>query len=59
MIEGMLWENFDSLRKSLVLLPKISLQKLMRGEVRESVQEAIQGVEGVIRAKYEGKRKAI
>jgi hypothetical protein len=58
-IEGLLWENFESLRRSLVLLPKISLAKLMRGEVRESVKEAICGVEAVIRAKYDGKRHAL
>ena len=31
----------------------------MRGEVRESVKEAIRGVESVIRAKYDGKRHAL
>lgn len=42
-----------------MLLPKISLAKLMRGEVRESVREAIRGVEAVIRTKYDGKRHAL
>jgi hypothetical protein len=59
MIEGLLWDNFESLRRSLVLLPKISLPKLMRGEVRESVKAACTAVEGVIRSKYEIKRIAL
>jgi hypothetical protein len=58
-IEGLLWENFESLRRSLVLLPKISLGKLMREEVREGVKEAILAVGSVIRAKYDGKRHAL
>ena len=59
MLEGLLWENFDSLRRSLVLLPKISIHKLMRAEVRDSVRHAFLGVEGVIRAKYVSKRLAL
>ena len=58
-LEGLLWDNFDSLRRSLVLLPKISISNIMRGEVRDSVRQACLGVEGVIRTKYLNKRLAL
>lgn len=58
-IEGLLWDNYEGLRRSLVLLPKITLSKFMRGELRDTVKESLEAVEVLIRGKYEAERRKI
>lgn len=54
-IEGILWENFDSLKRSLVLLPKIAKLSALNGE---KIYETLKIVEKLTIRRYDERRLA-
>lgn len=56
LIEEVLWENFESLKRSLVLIPKVAMQ---RGTFKEldRVRAALGSIEKLTRQKFEEKRR--
>ena len=38
--ESLLWDNFDCIKRSLVLLPKLSVHAFMKDQVKASIKEA-------------------
>jgi hypothetical protein len=59
LLEHLLWENFDILKRSLVLLPRIASSSIMRDEVRQGLKEGFTAVRRIIYAKYAEKRRVI
>ena len=57
LLEQLLWENFDVLKRSLVLLPRIASSTIMRDEVRQGLKEGFTAVRRIINAKYVEKRR--
>ncbi len=58
-LEDLLWENFDYLKRSLVLLPRIAGAKIIREDVREDLKEGFIAARRLVNAKYSEKRRAM
>jgi hypothetical protein len=50
-LETLLWDNFDCIKKSLILIPKLSINTFMKDEVKESLRGSFEAVQRVINVK--------
>lgn len=50
-LETLLWSNFECLKRSLVLLPRLSMPQVLRGEVREALELAFASARRLIAAR--------
>ena len=58
-LEVLLWDNFDFLKRSLVLLPRIAGAKIIREDVKQDLKEGLIAVRRMVGAKYAEKRRVL
>lgn len=58
-LEHLLWDNFDTLKRSLVLLPRIASGNIVRDEVRQDLKEGFTAARRLTYAKYAEKRRKL
>ncbi|CDW90832.1 sec7 domain containing protein [Stylonychia lemnae] len=56
-LDDLLWGNFDCIKRSLVLLPKLSMQSFMRDQIKDSLQQSFTSVMRLLQYHHQEKRK--
>jgi hypothetical protein len=53
-LETLLWENFDCIKKSLILIPKLSMQSFMRDDIKENLTDVFSATHRLITGSDDG-----
>eukprot|EP00347_Sterkiella_histriomuscorum_P023819 403333278 len=56
-LENLVWSNFDCLKRSLVLLPKLSMQTFMKDDIKETVNRSFISVMRLYQYKHQERQR--
>jgi hypothetical protein len=57
-LEALLWDNFDCVKRSLVLLPKLSIHTFMKDDIKSSLNNAFMSVSRLVMLKQQERKKS-